>query len=735
MTITQPTPFSEVLSTLLRRRWTILSTAVIGTGMVFGSATMLPPRYTAKAQLVVKPQQAGLLAVQQAVITQSPDEPTVLTEMTAITSYDQLQRVLDDLKNDPQFGHIVAIRRDWKDDPDLLPHLRAWLTERLLPAQNDGWLTMRELQRNLKVFQEAGSHVIGVSFVSDRPADSAEIVNRVVQLYAEHQQEEKRAATDRALAWVDSRLRALQKESEAVETRLREYQTSRQLIASSHSGAMDQRLADLNKELASAEADLAARSEQVKNVEGLRSANAESLAGVFNTPSMIDLRRRALDLMQAKIKLVATWHKDDPSIELVDRQIQEVRRLIGVEVASGIQNLISDARVAGARVSSLRTRLDLLQQSSSDSSVRALERQDAQNRALYLSLAQREEELHQQREGLSPNIDILSLAALPDRPSSLSPVLFIPPALIAFTILGCFIAVLRERLDDTLRGQAETTAALGLRCVGLVPRLRARDKMRLQEYLLGNPFSPYAEAIRSLVAATRLRPADRSNKVILITSSLQGEGKTTLAISLATYTARVGHRVLLVDFDLRNPKTLHALGGKDRRVSPALQQCPLSEASIQHLPGLSLDYLPVRQNRSLDPVALFAGADIANLLGRLRERYDCILIDSAPLLPVAEARLLAAMADRILFVVKWASTRRDEACCAIDMLRNGGFLNQNSMATASVVINQVNPKSQMSYQYRYVIHDGESSLNESLPPALLFRKSPQFRVRNEGQDE
>ena len=709
MTLTQPSPFSQVLSTLLRRRWTILLTATLGTALVFGVATMLPLRYTAKAQLVVTSQQPSLLTGQQAVITQSPDEPTVLTEITAITSYDQLRRVLDSLKNDPQFGHIVAARTDGASDQDLLSLLRTWL-ERVLSAQNNGWLTIRELQRSLKVFQEAGSHVIGVSFVSGRAVDSAAIVNRVVKLYVEHQQEAKRAATDRALAWVDGRLKTLQKDSAATEASLRAYQSSRQLIDTSHTGAMDQRLADLSRELATAEADAAARSERVKNIEDLRHTGvpAESLAGAFNTPSIIELRRRALDLMQAKIKLTTTYHKDDPSIDLVDRQIQEVRRLMGVEVTSGIQGLISDARVSAARVASLRSRLDLLQASSSDSSVRTLERQDALNRALYLNLAQREEELHQQREGLSPNIAILSRAAPPDRPTSPSAILFVPPALIVFTILGCFIAVLRERLDHTLRGEPEITAALGLRCAGLVPRVRPPKQMRLHEYLLSHPFSHYAEAIRSLVVATYLRPADESNKVILVTSSLSGEGKSTLAVSLATYTAKLGYRVLLVDLDLRKPGILRAFGGSDQEASPSSpQQGPLSEASVQHLPGLNLDYLPVRRNRSLDPVALFARADIANSLGKLRDRYDCILIDSAPLLAITEARLLAAMADRILFVVKSGSTRQEEASAALDMLRNGAFMNRDSATQASVVINQIDPKSHMSYRYKYDYADSE----------------------------
>ncbi|MGD0104513.1 MAG: polysaccharide biosynthesis tyrosine autokinase [Rhodopila sp.] len=726
MTLADPAPFSQVFSALLRRRWTVLLTATLGTAVVFGVAAMLPLRYTAKAQLVVKSQQPGLLAGQQAVITQSPDEPTVLTEITAITSYDQQQQVLDSLKSDPEFGHIVAAGTDARNEQDLLPFLRTWL-EHSLSAQNNGWLTLRELQRNLKVFQEAGSHVIGVSFVSGRAADSAAIVNRVVKLYVEHQQEEKRAATDRALAWVDGRLKTLQKDSVATEAGLREYQSSRQLLDTSHSGALDQRLADISKELAIADADAAARSERLKYIEDLRRAGAtiESLAGAFNTPALIELRRHALDLMQAKIKLATTYHKDDPSIDLVDRQIQEVRRQMGVEVTSNIQGLIGDARAAAARAESLRARLDLLQASTSDSSVRALERQDALNRRLYLNLAEREEELHQQREGLSPNIDILSLAAPPDRPTSPGPILFIPPALIAFTILGCFIAVLRERLDHALRGESEITAALGLRCAGLVPRVRTPTQMHLHEYLLSHPFSHYAEAIRSVVATTHLRPADRVNKVILVTSSLPGEGKTTMAVSLATYTAKLGYRVLLVDLDLRKLGILRAFGGRDQdTTSIPPQQGPLSEASVQHLPSLNLDYLPVRRNPSLDPVALFAQADIANSLNILRDHYDCIVIDSAPLLPITEARLLAAMADRILFVVKSGSTRREEACGALDMLRDGGFLDHNSGALASVVINQINPKD-MSYRYRYEYPDSEFSRDSPASSTSHLSVNPQ----------
>jgi Mrp family chromosome partitioning ATPase len=181
--------------------------------------------------------------------------------------------------------------------------------------------------------------------------------------------------------------------------------------------------------------------------------------------------------------------------------------------------------------------------------------------------------------------------------------------------------------------------------------------------------------------------------------------------------------VLLVDLDLRNPGIMRAFGGMDQGTSPAPHQGPLSDNNVQHLPGLNLDYLPIRRSRTLDPVALFARADIANLLGRLREGYDFVLVDSAPLLATTEARLLAAMADRILFVVKWGSTRHDEARAAIDMLRNGGFLNRDSAALTSVVVNQIDLKSHVSYRYGYTPYDLDGPRDEGALPARLSEKS------------
>ena len=181
-------------------------------------------------------------------------------------------------------------------------------------------------------------------------------------------------------------------------------------------------------------------------------------------------------------------------------------------------------------------------------------------------------------------------------------------------------------------------------------------------------------------------------------SSVPGEGKTTLAVSLAVYVAQIRRRVLLVDLDFRHPTVQRALRTRAKRgvVDLLLHDLPPADV-IQRVPHLALDYLPMTRC-PVDPVTLFAGDQLARLLHQLRESYDCVIVDGPPLLGVTESRLLANMADKVLFVVKWGSTRRETAQNAVNVLRSSGGLDQGR-APPSAVLSQVNLKEHALYRY------------------------------------
>ena len=372
------------------------------------------------------------------------------------------------------------------------------------------------------------------------------------------------------------------------------------------------------------------------------------------------------------------------------------RERTGAAVQKAIQQRFGAMR--GARSEGREAEVDL----------RELERQAAASGQLYASLLLRQKELRDQQEFIRSDANILSLASPPDRPSSPNPILFMLPALIISSICGSFLAVVLERLDRGLRSERDINDALGISCIGLVPQLPRMRVTRPYQYLLAEPFSAYTEAIRSAVATLQLAEPRHSAKLVLISSSVPEEGRTTLALSIAVYAAILGRRVLLVDFDFRRGLILRDYRGKAEKeiLDLDLQNRPPAEF-IQHIADLGLDYLPMSRCR-LDPFGLFAREQMPRLLRQLRESYDCVIVDGPPLLSVREVRLLGSMVDKVLFVVKWGSTRPEVARNALNLLRGSGCFDQECSDIPTAIVTQVDLKKHARYGYGDL---GESLVN------------------------
>ena len=229
----------------------------------------------------------------------------------------------------------------------------------------------------------------------------------------------------------------------------------------------------------------------------------------------------------------------------LDERIAELKyemEKAGNAVQGAIQQRLDPGRNAGSEGRELDERL------------RELERHAAAGAQLHASLLRRQKQMRDQQEVITPGVAILSLASVPDRPSSHHPILFILPALIVFAIGGSLLAVGLEQLDRGLRSERDINEALGVACIGLVPLLPRQHGSHPHRFLLKYPFSAYSEAIRSIVATLQLAAPAPASKVVVVTSSVPKEGKTTLAVSLAVYAALIGRRVLLVDLDFRQAR-------------------------------------------------------------------------------------------------------------------------------------------------------------------------------------
>lgn len=708
-------PFRQVIRLMRRRSRLIITFGIIGLMLGGVVGLVIPPRYTATAELVAEPPVSALTGA----LLQN--ESAINSHMVALTSYGHLERVLQSLAHDPplpvrpkphaaQSGFTASARRtlsgwlaqawDTVGSPVLAfvspPRATTSAAERMNRE-------VEQFKRHLQVFQEQGSNVLGIRFSSTNPEEAARAANRVAKIYADNLYAQKQENTARTLGWIGKRIPELKQEIDRAEAQAQAYRNEHNLTQGKETDTLDQRLADLNNRVTAAQAKL---TDQQAKLDALRQfqrngADREAALQSVDSPTLRAFRERELSLLQTKADLSATLGEMNPRTRAINAQIQAVRTGIANEVRRAEGDLEAQVEAAALQLQSLRSQLATVQASSAQSRNAASHLEDlgrgaATIRQVYESLLQRREKLIEQQEMTSPDVRVLSLASRPDRPSSANPLLFPLPTMIVFLIGGAMIAMVSERLDQGLRSGRDVHEALGIPCIGLIPEVRRTRSMRPHHRLLSAPFAPYAEAIRSLAASLQLASPGVGVQTVLISSSVPREGKTTLAVSLAVYAALIGRRVVLVDLDFRRPAVWRELANsRGSDVAAAYAADGLSLAAIEALPQLGLDVLPI--GLPADPLLPFAGGELPRLLNQLRARYDCIVIDGPPLLSVTEPRLLATFADKILFVVKWGSTRRDMAQNALSLLRDARP--SSGGETIAGVITQVDMNKHARYRY------------------------------------
>ena len=575
----------ELINILRRRRRFILTTALCGTVAVFVLGLLVPPKYTATAQIAIAQREGP-------VDSPNRDDIVIETHVKMLLTRDQLQRVanslrgvadsdaspsadeLNDAESTTRHAPLLTVAPSWLPSPSVLAQrLKAWI-RRPGSGENGTSLDVDQLQRNLLVDRDGLSRIIRVSFTSTDPDTAAIVTNRVAELYIETGQDRERNYKTAELARLDGRIAEL---------------------------------------------------------------------------------------------------KTD-----IDRSAAEVQHLL-------LQR--SDASKPPSEISAANQRLQ------------QLERDAAAKGQLYHALLRRQQGIRDRRETGTSDASILSLAATPDRPSSANPILFIPPALVLFLICSSLLSVLLERLDRGLRSERDINETLGVPCIGLVPQVAETDATTLLDQCVSaTPFTAYAEALRSIAAAMQL--ASPWPKVILITSSLPGEGKSTLAVSLSACMALLRQRVLLIDFDHKQTSIPRAI---EDHTGSAVVDIPLDDAfpanAVQLVPEQGIYYLPVDRSSAYQ-LMQFAAVELPSLLHKLRDSYDCVLIKAPPVLGRSETRLLANLADEILFVVKWGSTKREFVQRALGLLRNNAALAMApELQSVSAVITQVDIEKHARYGY------------------------------------
>jgi len=377
-----------------------------------------------------------------------------------------------------------------------------------------------------------------------------------------------------------------------------------------------------------------------------------------------------------------------------------------MEITRVVQQFKTDFDLAQKKEKSLEQSLEQLMKNARGNPVaiklRELETETNANRALYESLLGRFKEAEQQTSYQTAESRVVAPATVPQSPSYPNPGRSLMMALVGGLMLGVGAALFREYVESGFTTFEQIESTLKLPVLSALPDVTDVERtvegrvLEFPEFVAAKPLSRVGECIRTVRVSTRMSNIDHPPKVVLVTSSVPSEGKSTLALSLAYSAAAGGLKTLIMDCDLRHPSVSHFFGLDQRKggLTDLLLGTVQPEQAFVRGPIASLAILPAGTS-TLHPPDVLGSDKMKQLLAGLREAYDVVYIDAPPLLPVIDASLLVPLVDKIVYVVHWRSTARDVVQRSMQQIEG------SRSKIAGVVLNKVHLDTLSTYSSYY----------------------------------
>jgi exopolysaccharide transport family protein len=698
-----PTVDLREMGRILRRRFRLVTLPpVVLVGLALVYVVVVTTLYTATSTVLVDPRRANVVETNQAVLSNfGTDDATIESQTLLIQSVAILDRVVRKLKltEDPEFTPRPGIL-----DP----------IKRLFSAggPSDGASaedaararSIEILQKRMKVTRQGTTFLVDINVSSELPQKAATIANAIADAYFEEQVRAKYDATRIAANWLKGQIDDLKSRVVASEKAVEDFRSANNLTVSQGVTVNDQQITDLNNKLIVARVQTAEARAKYDQVQEIAKSGGDpgGISAAISSEMIMKLRTQYADIAKNGADLSSKYGARHPLVTNIRAQLRDTQRLINEEIRRILDSTQHDYDVARSREASLKQSLDQLQgvsTSSGQAQVRLheLQREAEANRTLYESYLARSKETTAQESLEMPDSRIVTKASIPIRPSSPKTLLILGLALVLGLGAGSVLAFLADYLDGRVKTLAQAEAMSGVPALAAVPLIgtrelagrarRGRDELArydpktmkllapslqppLMRYAIDEPGTFFAEAIRAIRLALQRTIRIQPVKVVLVTSALDSEGKTTLAGNLAQSFATLGIRTLLIDGDLRNPQLTRSLCP---HADAGLLEVAMGRASperailVDHSTGLSiLPSTTVKQSEII--TELMFSERIVDVLDHLRHRYELIIIDSPPLVPLVDGRALAELADRIILALAWDQTPGEVLSHTINLL-------------------------------------------------------------------
>lgn len=713
----------KLINMVWRGKWVVLLCAVFAGAAAFVMVKQQTPIYSATTLLLIQGDQQNVVSVQQVVSGVDTSSVGLQTESEIIRSDQLADRVIGQLRLDldPEFnpalgggerglfGRLVAsvsedLARLFFGPPP--PPPPAPSEDGVVPPYDptNGALVRLLFKNAVRVQMRPLSRALAIVVSSTDPAKAALIANTIADQYIVDRLQARFEGTQRATIWLNERLADLRENVRAAERSVEEYRATLTEQAGSTIELTEAQLSQLNTNLIEARARTAEAEVRYQQVLALsrRGTDITAAAEVQASSTIQGLRTKLADLGRRQAELATRYGPRHPTMVNLRAEIEDTRREIRSELEQIVQTLRSELAVARAREESLQAQVDGLQGTSLEQSQGALRLRELQREAeaaalIYQNFLNRFNETSAQQTAEEREARVISQAIRPSIPSSPNVRRSVMLGLGLGAVIGFGIIFLLERLNNTFRSRSDVETRLGIPVLATTPSLGARRRRSdMLSYVEDRPNSALSEAIRNVRTSILLSNIDSPPRVVLVTSSIPSEGKSTLALLLASTSARMGKKAVLVDCDMRRPTVADAfpVAPAGDLVGVLTGEVALRDAIVGDIETDNLCALPSLVAKG-NPADLINSQRFRKLMDTLSDHFDMVVIDSPPVSLVTDARILATIADATILAVRWDETPTDLVVESLQQLEDVGA------NVVGATLTMVDERRQASYSYGY----------------------------------
>lgn len=680
---------------LRKRRWTVLSVLMVILTVVFIATARETPLYRATAMLEIQRENPNIVTVQELFQLPSISNDYLATQYRILLSDSLARQVITHLHLD-QTQEFNPPNHSW---PWIAKSAAAAGDSKLPRDAAQEQAVLARFESRLRVHPVRGSRLIEMSFDSRDPQRAAAVVNALASVYIQGNLRNHWEATQQASAWLSRQLGGLKIRLEKSEDRLQSYAEANGLLfLESNKGGtqniVDTRLRQLQNELTQAQADRY-RKESLYRLA--QTGDYGALPGVFDNRTTQQLTVKLADLEVRKAQLAPNFTANYPKMKEVQSQIDSIHQFLKQQREQAARHLADEYLAALHRETLVRKAFEAQKRQANLTAGKLVEynilkREVDTNKQLYQGLLRRLREAGVSAGLKASNIRVVDPAVPPVRPFEPRILLSLAIASLVGLTFGVGLSLLQERLDNTLKTQQDVESFLRLPALGLIPSRRSllrgtnghrkflpnrsssaaaeiRVAAQSREKANGNGWvridseplehSPLAEAFRGLRTSVLLSAASRPPRSLVVLSAEPGEGKTTICANLAISLVQLGKRVLLIEGDMRRPclRALFHLSGDSGLVHCLAGDEPwrplVRPSGLDGLDCLACGPIPP------NPSELLSSDRMQALVAGAVGEFDFVLIDSPPLLNVADGRILATVAEGAILVARSGATPRE----------------------------------------------------------------------------